>query len=201
MHRRVVFQQLDDFQGYIRRFQAAAAALEDVRHVRLNAPVDIDKRPADDARRQLIVRRCTRRRLCFLLFLDAQRLLQIARRTEAVSDGGFNAELVFFLPAHDRRAQLLDLFQGCRALGFDFFLPPRYIDFYVRFCQVFRSDGFGGFRRVSRPARRLGRIAQFDVKIRKSALLWREIHGITRYRFSPAFLRHPPCCKSPVRAC
>ena len=46
MHRRVVFQQLDDFQGYIRRFQAAAAALEDVRHVRLNAPVDVDKRPA-----------------------------------------------------------------------------------------------------------------------------------------------------------
>ena len=78
MHRRVVFQQLDDFQGYIRRFQTAAAAFKDIRHVRLNAPVDVDERPAKDTRRQLIMCGCARCCLCFLLFLDAQRLLKVA---------------------------------------------------------------------------------------------------------------------------
>ena len=159
VHRRVVFHQLDDFQGYIRRFQAAAAALEDVRHVRLNAPVDVDKRPAEDARGQFVVRRCARRRPGFLLFLDAQRLLQITGRPEAVSDGGFHAELVFFFTAHNRCTQFQNFFHGCSAVGFDFRLALRYIAPDCWFAQVLCSDCPGRLLRVTSPTCGFGCIA------------------------------------------
>ena len=41
MHRRIVFQQLNDFEGDVRQLQTASASLKDVRFIRFYVAVDI----------------------------------------------------------------------------------------------------------------------------------------------------------------